>query len=127
MTASRILFEVGYKDTCIEKVKMLILKKNFPDDPDACTLEDALCLTFLEFQLDDFLKKTEDDKALNAIRKSWAKMTERARSEALQIKFSADAGMSLELDFKAGDLINGRHSPVNYFTTGTIVQKALSS
>jgi hypothetical protein len=48
-------------------------------------LEDALCLVFLEFQLAEFASRTDHDKVVNALRKSWLKMTPRARREALKL------------------------------------------
>ena len=38
-------------------------------------LEDALCLVFLEYQLADLAAKTAEDKTINALQKSWQKMT----------------------------------------------------
>jgi DNA-binding FadR family transcriptional regulator len=65
----------------------LNLKKNFPNDSEARVLEDALCLVFLEFQLAGLAAKTAEDKTINALRKSWQKMTEPARAEALKLNF----------------------------------------
>jgi hypothetical protein len=82
-----ILREVGYDEETIRRVQDLNLKKNFPADAETRTLEDALCLVFLEFQLADLAAKTAEDKTLNALRKSWAKMTEAARAEALKLNY----------------------------------------
>ena len=82
-----ILREAGYDDETIRRVQDLNLKKNFPNDSDTRVLEDALCLVFLEFQLADLAAKTADDKTINALQKSWAKMTEAARAEALKLNY----------------------------------------
>jgi DNA-binding FadR family transcriptional regulator len=50
-------------------------------------LEDALCLVFLEFQFADLAAKTTDDKMINALKKSWEKMTDAARAEALKLNY----------------------------------------
>jgi DNA-binding FadR family transcriptional regulator len=71
----------------IRQVQDLNLKKNFPDDPEARVLEDALCLVFLEFQLADLAARTAEDKTINALQKSWQKMTETARAEALKFNY----------------------------------------
>jgi Domain of unknown function (DUF4202) len=84
-----ILREVGYDDETIRRVQDLNLKKNFPADADTRTLEDALCLVFLEFQLADLAAKTAEDKTINALQKSWGKMTEAARAEALKLNYGA--------------------------------------
>ena len=83
-----ILREVGYDEEIIRHVQDLNLKKNFPNDSETQTLEDALCLVFLEFQLADLAAKTDDDKTINALKKSWGKMTETARVEALKLNYA---------------------------------------
>jgi len=82
-----ILREVGYDETTIRRVQALNLKQNFPADAECRVLEDALCLVFLEFQFAPLAAKSDDEKMINALRKSWAKMTEAARAEALKLNF----------------------------------------
>ena len=82
-----ILKEVGYDDETIRRVQDLNLKKNFPADAEVRVLEDALCLVFLEFQLAALAAKSDDEKMINALRKSWEKMTEAARAEALKLNY----------------------------------------
>ena len=82
-----ILRAAGYAEEVIRRVQDLNLKKNFPDDPESRVLEDALCLVFLEFQLADLAAKTAEDKTINALQKSWQKMTGAARTEALKLNF----------------------------------------
>ena len=83
-----ILREVGYDDDLIRRVQDLNLKKNFPADPECRVLEDALCLVFLEHQFADLAAKSDDEKMINALRKSWHKMTPAAHAEALKLKFA---------------------------------------
>jgi hypothetical protein len=83
--AGEILREAGYDDAAIRRVQELNLKKDFPNDPEGRVLEDALCLVFLQFQLADLAAKTDEDKTINALQKSWAKMTEAGRAEALKL------------------------------------------
>jgi hypothetical protein len=85
--AGEILNETGYDAETIRRVQDLNLKKHFPKDAESCMLEDALCLVFLEFQLADLAAKTDDDKTINALQKSWQKMTEAARAEALKLNY----------------------------------------
>ena len=85
--SGEILQEVGYGENVIRRVQDLNLKKNFPDDPETRTLEDALCLVFLEFQFAPLAAKTADDKTINALQKSWVKMTDAARAEALKLNY----------------------------------------
>lgn len=86
--AGEILREAGYPEDMIARVQNLNLKKGFPADPDSRVLEDALCLVFLEHQLADLAAKTDDDKVINALQKSWKKMTPAAQSLALKLSYA---------------------------------------
>ena len=87
--AGEILREVGYPDDVIRRVEELNLKKRFPQDPESRILQDALCLVFLERQLGELASKTSDDKVINALQKSWRKMTPAAQAEALKLPYNA--------------------------------------
>jgi len=94
--AGEILREVGYPEPMIAKVQALNLKQGFPNDADARVLEDALCLVFLEFQLADLAARSEDEKVINALKKSWQKMTVEAREQALALSYEPRARELLE-------------------------------
>jgi hypothetical protein len=85
--AGEILREVGYDEKNVQRVQELNLKKNFPNDSETRVLEDSLCLVFLEFQFAELAAKTAEDKTINALQKSWQKMTEAARAEALKLNY----------------------------------------
>jgi hypothetical protein len=85
--AGKILREVGYDEAAIQRVQELNLKKNFPADPEVRVLEDALCLVFLERQLAPLAAKSDDKKMINALQKSWKKMTPAAHAEALKLNY----------------------------------------
>jgi Domain of unknown function (DUF4202) len=83
--AGEILREVGYPDDAVRRVQNLNMKKDFPKDPETRVLEDALCLVFLEHQLSELAARTAEDKMINAIQKTWNKMTDQARANALEL------------------------------------------
>jgi hypothetical protein len=85
--AGEILREVGYPEAIISRVQSLNLKKDFPKDSESRVLEDALCLVFLERQFADLAAKTSEDKMINAVQKTWKKMTEQARTKALELSY----------------------------------------
>ena len=87
--AGEILRAVGYADDTVQRVQELNLKKNFPNDPESRVLEDALCLVFLERQLAALAAKSDHAKMINALQKSWKKMTPAAHAEALKLKYGA--------------------------------------
>ncbi len=86
--SGQILRETGYDEDTIRRVQDLNLKRNFPADAEVRVLEDALCLVFLEFQFAALAAKSDDEKMINALKKSWEKMTEAARAEALKLSFT---------------------------------------
>jgi Domain of unknown function (DUF4202) len=85
--AGAILREVGYSQEAIARVQALNLKKNFPQDWAARVLEDALCLVFLEHQFDELAGKTEDQKMIQVVQKTWKKMTPEAQARALELHY----------------------------------------
>jgi len=85
---SEILMEVGYDAAFIDRVSFLILKKLIKKDDESQTLEDVICLVFLEYHLEEFAEKHEDEKIIDILQKTWVKMSDKGHSEALKIKYS---------------------------------------
>ena len=85
--SSEILNELGASEATIARVQALNLKKDFPRDPDSRVLEDALCLVFLEHQFAELAVRTSEDKMINAVQKTWNKMTPAAREHALRLPY----------------------------------------
>ncbi|WP_259067685.1 DUF4202 domain-containing protein [Mucilaginibacter sp. X4EP1] len=79
---------VGYDDEQIDRVKQIILKQKLKIDADVQTIENALCLVFLEFQYEDFYPKHSPEKVVNILRKSLLKMDSHGHQFALGLNFS---------------------------------------
>ena len=92
--AAEILQEAGYDEEIIERTKFLIRKKQLKTDPDTQTMEDVICLVFLEYYFEEFAAKHESAKIIDILQKTWAKMSEKGHRAALQLPFSPS---SLEL------------------------------
>ena len=86
--SGEILRAAGYPPETVARVQSLNLKKDFPRDPETRVLEDALCLIFLQHQLGDLAAKTAEEKVINALQKSWKKMTPAAHAEALKLSYT---------------------------------------
>lgn len=86
--SAEILSHVGYDQTTIDRVTELNLKKNLSKDPECQTLEDALCLTFMEAQFDDLIAETEENKIIKIVQKTWGKMSELGHEHALKLPLS---------------------------------------
>lgn len=78
-----LLESQGYGIEILDTVSALNEKRNLKSNPECQTLEDGLCLVFLEKQFARFQEKTDADKMVDILRKSWAKMSARGREAAL--------------------------------------------
>ncbi len=87
--AGEILKETGYDEETIRRVQELNLKKHISTDAECQTLEDALCLIFLQHQLAPLAARSDDEKMINALQKSWKKMSAQGRAEALKLNYGA--------------------------------------
>lgn len=94
--SAEILRDIGFGEDIIERVQELNLKKNLNSDADCQTLEDGLCLVFLEYQFDALIADTEEEKLLGIVRKTWAKMSPRGQQAASKIDFSESGTRVLE-------------------------------
>jgi hypothetical protein len=94
--AGEILKACGYDSTTIEAVRRINLKQGLHKNADVQTIEDALCLCFLEFELCAFIAKYPPEKVVDILRKSWKKMSPRAHQRALELELPADVRSLLE-------------------------------
>ncbi|WP_111310043.1 DUF4202 domain-containing protein [Confluentibacter sediminis] len=91
---SNILKEVGYETEFIERVSFLINKKLIKKDDESQTIEDVICLVFLDYYFEEFATKHEDEKLIDILQKTWKKMSEKGHAAALKINYS-DKSLSL--------------------------------
>ena len=89
-TAAGILRDVGYNEATVARVETLLRKEGLKTDPEVQSLEDVVCLVFLEHYLGDFASEHEDAKLVDILRKTWRKMSNRGRAEALMIDLPPD-------------------------------------
>lgn len=99
-TTAGILREVGYDDETIARVESLLKKKRLKTDPECQTLEDVICLVFLEFEFAEFAEKHPEEKLVFILQRTWLKMSERGHQAALGLKLppnlAALVGKALE-------------------------------
>jgi hypothetical protein len=86
--ASDAMKETGYSDEQIARVRQIILKQKIKVDADVQTMENALCLVFLEFQYEEFYPKHPAEKVINILRKSLLKMDDYGHQFALTLNYS---------------------------------------
>lgn len=89
-----ILKEVGYDEQFIDRVKSIILKKLIKKNEESQTLEDTICLVFLDYYYEEFAEKHDDNKVIDILKKTWVKMSDKGHKAALKLPFS-EKGLSL--------------------------------
>ena len=99
-TAAGVLNEAGYDTETIAQVETINLKKDLKGNPDSQTMEDALCLVFLESQFAEFRLKTSEEKMVSILQKTWGKMSAKGQEAALKLDLGEEevrlVGLALE-------------------------------
>lgn len=93
-TTVDILQKVGFNEQFINRVEKIILKKLIKKNDESQTIEDVICLVFLDYYFDEFSAKHSDEKVIDILQKTWVKMSDKGREAALQLSFS-DKGLNL--------------------------------
>jgi Domain of unknown function (DUF4202) len=88
--SGEIMADSGCSEPLVARVQQLNLKKNLGQDEELQVLEDALCLVTLQYQLTDLVRKTEPEKMISILQKTWKKMSAQARDEALRLPYPED-------------------------------------
>ena len=95
--AAGVLERVGYDAATIEEVRRIVTKQGLRSNADTQTIEDALCLAFLEHEAADFAHKHPPDKVIDILRKSWKKMSPRGHAAALALALPDEVRALVEL------------------------------
>jgi len=77
--------KAGYAEQDIDRAKHIIQKKKLKTDQESQTLEDVSCLVFLNHYFDAFAAKHNDEKVIDIVRKTWAKMSTKGHQAALNL------------------------------------------
>ena len=91
-----ILRGAGYDDESVARVQAIVTKRGLGQDPAVQVHEDALCLVFLETQLDELASRMGDDKTVDILRKTAKKMSPAGLGAARALGFSPPASALLE-------------------------------
>ncbi|MBW4889055.1 DUF4202 domain-containing protein [Mucilaginibacter sp. HMF5004] len=86
--AGELMLEAGYDEEFVGDVKRIILKQKIKLNAEVQTMENALCLVFLEFQFEDFHQKHSEEKLIHILQKTWKKMSEAGHKAALTLNYS---------------------------------------
>jgi len=89
--AGEIVKSVGYDEPIVARVQSLLRKERIKSDPEMQTLEDVICLVFLENYFADFAPQHDEAKVIGILQKTWKKMSERGQAEALRLTMPQEA------------------------------------
>jgi hypothetical protein len=91
-----ILREAGYDDDSVARVQAIVTKRGLGHDHAVQVHEDALCLVFLETQLDELAGRMGDDKTVDILQKTAKKMSAAGLEAARGLRFSPSAAALLD-------------------------------
>ena len=94
--AATLLQQAGYDDEIIHRVQSLLKKEQLKTDPEMQTLEDVICLVFLQSYFPVFAKKHDAEKVVKILQRTWKKMSPRGHSHALKLQMDPDARWLIE-------------------------------
>ncbi len=92
--AAAIMQTEGYGSKTISQVVDLLIKRNLNRDSEMQTLEDVICLVFLQYYFADFQEQHSIEKVGPIVMKTWNKMSDAAQTAAVMAAF---AGREAEL------------------------------
>lgn len=83
--ASDIMLAQGYDAAMCERVSALLKKEKMKSDEESQTLEDVICLVFLEHYFIDFSQAHDEAKLIDILQKTWRKMSDAGHQAALAL------------------------------------------
>lgn len=81
-----LMAKAGFSGEEAERVGTIIRKERLKRDPEVQTMEDVVCLVFLQFYAADFAVSHEEEKVISILQKTWRKMSDRGQETALGIE-----------------------------------------
>ncbi len=95
--AGQILSKLAFDTEIIDEVRFLLQKKQLKQNAQTQLLEDVIFLVFVEFYLEDFAAKHEDEKVVDIIRKTFRKISAKAIEESGSIHLSERIGKLISI------------------------------
>jgi len=80
-----VMQQSGFNDDDIKQASNIIQKKRLKKDPEAQTMEDVSCLVFLNHYFDPFVEKHSEERIIDIVQKTWAKMSDEGHAAALAL------------------------------------------
>ena len=106
LKASEVLQEAGYSESVIERVGDFLKKKGLKSDAEVQLFENAICLVFLELDLEELSNKHDEEKMVGILRRTWNKMSPAGHHLALELATE----LPRELQVKITKAVQGSES-----------------
>lgn len=90
----QILERAGVAPDVVDRAATIVAKVGLGSDPEVQVFEDAVCLTFLETQLDETADRLDHDRMVSVIAKTLTKMSDQGKAAASAIALD-DRGREL--------------------------------
>lgn len=87
---AELMLQAGYSNEDAERVKEMLQKKRLKQDAEVQTLEDVICLVFLDHYLAPFAVKHSEPKLISIIQKTWGKMSDKGHEAALKLSYQPE-------------------------------------
>lgn len=100
---ARLMEELDFDEALIDRVRFLIQKRQLGKDEETQRLEDCACLVFLELDGGAFAEKTDHQKMVSIVQKTWKKMSDKAQQEALGMELPEALGRAVHAALEPGD------------------------
>ena len=88
--AANVMADFGYSAESQERVKKLLTKQGIKQDEEVQTLEDVICLVFLQFYFLPFASQHPETKVIDILQKTWAKMSPKGQRAAKELALDPD-------------------------------------
>lgn len=85
---SGLMGEAGYDAPAVDRVTAIMAKRGLATDQAVQVHEDALCMVFLETQLDDLIVRLGPDKAASVVSRTMRKMSSEGLAAAQGVSYS---------------------------------------
>ncbi|KAL9103794.1 MAG: hypothetical protein Q9163_001203 [Psora crenata] len=86
--AYQMCLDSGISEEESSRVAHLVRKEDLEKDEETQVLEDVACLVFLDDQFEEFEQRHDEEKIVQVLRKTWAKISSRGHELAFEIPMS---------------------------------------
>lgn len=95
--SANLMKEFGFEASIIERVSKIVSKQGRATNPEVQIMEDALCLTFLILDAEDFVLRHTEEEMTRILKRTWMKMSETGHRTALSTPLAPTVKKAVEI------------------------------